>query len=538
MTYFERFRQLENTLASFLFHGYGEDVEVILVDDGSEKEPIRIIGETYPFSVKVIQLDPRNKWYHNSCVPFNAGLSQCSGDFIIIQNAECLHYSNIVNYVKTNLNESNYLAFGCYSINSKTLDRISAYPLFTDKIGNIRLEEKRATFDGEEGWYNHSTHVPVAYHFCAALTKTNLKELRGFDPAYAKGIGFDDNELLFRIREKRLRVTIVNDHLVIHQYHYTNRKHLSGRRKLINRNRIIYFIYTKNQSTPIYYILSLLIYYFIGWHGKCASFLKYAVKFINGSRRFGRMASVIFGRFTSLVLRCLIEPLFVPLPDVSNIPVVINNRNRVTYLRALIEWLIENGMNRIYVLDNGSDFPPLLKYYAELDRSRVEILKLGRNVGSYSLWSTGHHKRFWKSYYIYSDSDVVPSEGFGLEGIRFLLLALRKHKSLGKIGFGIRIDDLPEHFAQKEHMKKIESKYHSQKIGDKIFHAAVDTTFALYAPFHKGGPELNAGRTDHPFVVRHLPWYIDSNRKSDEEKYFESHATTYSSMYMTNVKMT
>ncbi len=537
MTYFERLRQLRNTLDSFRFHGYGKDVEVIIVDDGSERERIKIDDGEYDFSIKVIELDPRKKWYHNSCVPFNVGFAQCSSELIIIQNAECLHYSNIVDYARKNLNETNYLAFGCYSINSATFEKICGIPSFADKIGALRFKDTRATFDGEEGWYNHSAHNPVAYHFCTALTKNNLQMIRGFDLAYAKGIGFDDNEFIYRINESRLRIQIINDCIVVHQHHYGNNRKSFTRDRLINRNRILYHVYSKNQRAFAYYALSMLMYYSLGWHRKCTSVLKYVVKFIHGLKRLRKKSAKWFGQARSVILRGLMEPLFIHVPDVRNIPVIINNRNRATYLRLLVDWLRAQGMERIFVLDNDSDYPPLLKYYTELQHAGVQIIKLDKNAGPYSLWRTGLYKRFWSSYYIYTDSDVVPNGGFGLDGIAFLLSALRKHKSLGKIGFGIRIDDLPDCFAQKDFMIGIELKYRRLKLDAGIFHAAVDTTFALYAPFHKGGPELAAARTDHPYLIRHLPWYVDSNNKSDEEKYFEAHASSHSSMYANKIKI-
>jgi len=103
MAYYNRRKLLEETLKSIQRSKF-KNYEIIVVDDASTE---RI--DDLP--VKVIRLEQKDKWYHNSCVPYNIGFSQCSGDLIIIQNAECLHYSNIINYVKNNLNETNYLSF-------------------------------------------------------------------------------------------------------------------------------------------------------------------------------------------------------------------------------------------------------------------------------------------------------------------------------------------------------------------------------------------------------------------------------------------
>jgi hypothetical protein len=49
-----------------------------------------------------------------------------------------------------------------------------------------------------------------------------MKELGGFDERYSEGHGFDDDELLFRIRKMGLKTEIVNEPIAIHQWHYTN----------------------------------------------------------------------------------------------------------------------------------------------------------------------------------------------------------------------------------------------------------------------------------------------------------------------------
>ena len=73
--------------------------------------------------------------------------------------------------------------------------------------------------NGVNGWYNHGIYRPCAFHFCSGITRKNLIELNGFDESYANGICYDDNEFLYRINLKGLKIIFENDFKSIHQYH-------------------------------------------------------------------------------------------------------------------------------------------------------------------------------------------------------------------------------------------------------------------------------------------------------------------------------
>ena len=49
--------------------------------------------------------------------------------------------------------------------------------------------------------------------------------------------------------------------------------------------------------------------------------------------------------------------------DYKDIPIVINNYNRITTLLQLINGLESRGYRNIYIIDNKSTYPPLLEYY-------------------------------------------------------------------------------------------------------------------------------------------------------------------------------
>src|SRR5665213_132298 len=91
--------------------------------------------------------------------------------------------------------------------------------------------------------------------------------------------------------------------------------------------------------------------------------------------------------------------------DYKNIPVIINIRNRFTYLIFLITWLEKAGMKNIIILDNESTFPALLEYYST---TKHRIVKLGNNLGHLALWKSDLYKEIENKFYVYTDPDVVP----------------------------------------------------------------------------------------------------------------------------------
>lgn len=236
MTAFNRNRQLLKTLEGFKHHQYGADTEVIIVDDASV-EPVDVRQSDYAFSVRVIRIEPSEKWYANPCVPFNRGLRAARGEVVIIQNAECYHLNNVITYLRSNHDqlEHVYFAFACYSLKQEESlsNSLESYEQFINST---------AIDNGSGGWYNHSKYRPVAYHFCSAIRRDRLNEIGFFDETFARGFAFDDDELLYRIRRK-LKVVIVDDCIVLHQWHYSGGG--APNQALLIRNRSLLKFHTK-----------------------------------------------------------------------------------------------------------------------------------------------------------------------------------------------------------------------------------------------------------------------------------------------------
>jgi hypothetical protein len=195
-----------------------------------------------------------------------------------------------------------------------------------------------------------------------------------------------------------------------------------------------------------------------------------------------------------------------------------------------MEWLVASGMKDIHILDNDSTYGPLLAYYSEIESRHLAVIhRLGRNAGPYALWQTSLYRKLRWKYYVYSDSDVLPCSPDGVGAMRAFMGLLHKHPWAEKAGFGIRIDDLPDSCPRKSLVLGIEGRYWLEPAGEGAYVAPIDTTFALYRPFRSGGDGLKAIRTGEPYVVRHLPWYVDPLHKSEEEAFYEKNANSYSS---------
>lgn len=214
--------------------------------------------------------------------------------------------------------------------------------------------------------------------------------------------------------------------------------------------------------------------------------------------------------------------------DFHAVPIYINNRNRLTYLRSLIKWLESSGYTNYYVLDNDSTYPPLLDYYGECLKDRV--IKLSENAGHLAIWKHLIYLRQPLSFYVYTDSDILPVAEQSKEMVSVLYDALRNVPFAVKAGCALAIDDLPACYARRGEVQRWESQYWDKCIAKDVYHADVDTTFCLYMPMWRGVEPWGAHlRIAGECMARHLPWYEDTEQNTEENLYYEQHANSSSS---------
>ena len=220
LIYYNRQGLLNKTLESFLKYD-PDEFNVIVVDNGSDNV---VEIPSLPYHVTRVRIN--HKKYGHCSFSFNVGFHQAmknNSEVIIFQGAEMYHYGNILSRTKT-ITDKEYLTFGCYSLSENETPE------------SFTIKNKCMTFDGESAWYNHSIYRPVAYPFCAALTKENIKKLNGFDERFIQGCGFEDNYFLHQTKSLGLKTIIVDDTVVLHQWH----KHNFPEQAAWNRNKNLY----------------------------------------------------------------------------------------------------------------------------------------------------------------------------------------------------------------------------------------------------------------------------------------------------------
>ena len=216
-------------------------------------------------------------------------------------------------------------------------------------------------------------------------------------------------------------------------------------------------------------------------------------------------------------------------PNWRDVPIFINARDRLGVMKRLIDWLCDAGYRKIFVLDNRSTYPPLLDYYAALDGDRrVKIIRLEKNFGYKSLWQSGILERLKISTpYVYTDPDVLPVEDCPKDFLQRLMKILDGNRELRKVGPGLVWEDIT--FFEKDRMKRNESNfYDGTRIGDELYFAQVDTTFALYSNVRHYNLRFSV-RTAGELRVYHLPWYFDYDNLPADEIYYMEHADRSSS---------
>lgn len=221
-----------------------------------------------------------------------------------------------------------------------------------------------------------------------------------------------------------------------------------------------------------------------------------------------------------------IELLFPPQKiHYKDIPIIINNFNRVTTLKMLIAALEKRGYNNIYIIDNNSTYEPLLEYYEK--ECRHKVFRLDKNFGTLALWQSGVFKKFRNNFFVYTDSDVVPIEDCPDDFLSFFLNILKKYRLAQKVGFSLKIDDIPDNNLQKPSILIHEGQFYKFRIEeDNIYRAPIGATFALYRPrgrYRHANFHIQIFRTGYPYMAYHMPWYQDSLSPEEEERYYIEH---------------
>jgi hypothetical protein len=228
-----------------------------------------------------------------------------------------------------------------------------------------------------------------------------------------------------------------------------------------------------------------------------------------------------FGRFIS-----------VDENDIRTIPIIIISFNQLTYLKKLINFLQRADCINIIIIDNASTYKPLLRYFEEI-KDQVTIHKMKYNYGHMVFWKSEElFGLYGKGYYVVTDADIVPDDECPMDFLECFKNILDRDSSLTKVGFSLRIDNIPKSNLNKEKVLEWEDQFWKIKDVNNNYVADIDTTFALYKPNNMNQINSNfykAIRTSYPYTAIHGGWYIDTKKLTPEQKYYMQTANHSSS---------
>jgi hypothetical protein len=203
----------------------------------------------------------------------------------------------------------------------------------------------------------------------------------------------------------------------------------------------------------------------------------------------------------------------------KSIPIIINNFNRLATLQKLIKALEVRGYRNLFILDNNSTYPPLLEFY---EKTNACVFMLKENLGHMAFWKKKEiFDRFRNGYYVLTDSDVLLNDECPDDFLSFFLEQIEKHYLVTKVGFALRIDDIPNYYSLRNSVIEWEQKFWKTELSPNVFLAHIDTTFALYRPYANVEEDfLYALRIGGNYTARHEGWYTNSENLSQEEEFY------------------
>lgn len=220
--------------------------------------------------------------------------------------------------------------------------------------------------------------------------------------------------------------------------------------------------------------------------------------------------------------------------------------NRLTFLKAQVEFLSKFPELEIIIVDNHSTYPPLLEYLHELEgygtgTSGVQVIHVPTNRGHRVVWDLHLSKDLASDVpYLVTDCDVIPERHDFLD---LLKSGLELFQNANKVGLGLRINDIPHGVPFRSEIIGHENnllRHNTQDV--RYARMAVDTTMAIYrAGYHYPsvwGYESDSNeyrvlegvksiRTTYPWTARHMSWYLTiEDIKTDENQFYLNSLTT------------
>lgn len=215
--------------------------------------------------------------------------------------------------------------------------------------------------------------------------------------------------------------------------------------------------------------------------------------------------------------------LFEPRQDVGelvkkNVTAVIIGYNQATYIKNMVSQL-EKYTKDIVIIDNHSDYQPLLDYYQ--NDFKYSLLRQKANYG-HTVYHRGWVKNITGDIFILTDPDLQFNPNLPSDCIQQLIDVSQTYQA-NKVGFALLIDadDIRSEltfFGMP--LKEWESRFWQNKIDDpknglELYWADIDTTFCLV---NRKYPNKNI-RVAGNYTCIHIPWHMNFQKNLLQDEY-------------------
>lgn len=208
------------------------------------------------------------------------------------------------------------------------------------------------------------------------------------------------------------------------------------------------------------------------------------------------------------------------------IPLLIINYNKHNCLLRAIESYKKLGDVDIIIIDNGSDYAPLLDYYNECPYKVRYFSKINNpDELPINVNTVLNEIQYPYKWYIVTDSDIE-IENPEKTIVSFMWIHMKYNVEM--VAPMLRIDDLPRNRYTDEQIELQVKQFWNQPrvllqmpgYAQEAIQSIVDTTFAMYKGNYRFKRFSKGFRLFDPFMAKHLDWYDDVENLSDEKLHF------------------
>lgn len=225
----------------------------------------------------------------------------------------------------------------------------------------------------------------------------------------------------------------------------------------------------------------------------------------------------------------------IPSHFFANTPVIIPSYNQFYYIKNTIKQLKRFGLENFIILDNGSTYRPLLKWFAG---TPIPVVINSNNPGPRDFFTNPEIWDYLPNYFIVTDPDLEYPNAIP-DSLVEDLKEISEENFWPKVALGLYKEDAKNMVPM---VKEWEVDYWKNVIGytknkNPIYEAKTDTTFALYnkkfvtRPYDISwdGNFFTAPRVCGVYLCKHWGWYYKKPLPKEEYTFYKNTITHWSS---------